>query len=413
MNNTTDSHMTRIRFWTIAAILILLAITPRPLSAAETEVPFSQWLEGVRQEAKAKGISGNFLKTALAGVQPIKRVVELDRRQPEFTLTFWRYLNNAINDKRISQGKEMLARHKDLLQKTAERYGVQPRFIAAFWGLETNYGRTTGVFPVLSATATLAHDGRRSRFFRSQLLAALTIMSRGDVDHRVKGSWAGAMGNFQFIPTTYKDFAVDADGDGKRDMWNSFPDMFASAANYLSRSGWQKGWTWGREIRLPEGFKVDLTGLNVRKSISRWRALGIKQMDGKPLPDVQTEASIVLPAGYNGPAFLVYKNYRTILTWNRSILYAIAIGHLADRLVGGAPFKSNHPDVEIRLSRNDIKEMQRLLSAQGFDTGGSDGVVGPQTRLAIKAFQKKSQLPADGYPTMGLVERLRNSPPGG
>jgi len=388
-------------------LCLIFALSLRPALAAEPAAPFSQWLDGLRKEAEAKGISGNFLDIALKGVQPIKRVIELDRRQPEFTLTFWRYLNNSINDKRIRQGKKMLARHRALLKKTADRYGVPARFIAAFWGLETNYGEFTGVFPVIGAVATLAHDRRRSRFFRSQLLAALTIMSRGDVDHRVKGSWAGAMGNFQFIPTTYKGFAVDGDGDGKRDMWNSFPDMFASAANYLSRSGWQRGWTWGREIRLPKEFKLELTGLNIRKPLSRWRALGVSRMDGNSLPDIETKASIVLPAGYNGPAFLVYKNFRTILTWNRSILYAIAIGHLADRLAGGAPFKSKRPAVELRLSRNDIKDLQRLLTARGYDTGGADGVVGPNTRLAIKAFQKKSLLPADGYPTMGLLERLR------
>jgi len=404
MNNTKP--VSKVVFF--AAFLGLMAVTAlRPAMAAEPGAPFSQWLEELRREAEATGISGDFLDTALAGVRPIKRVVELDRRQPEFTLTFWRYLNNAINEKRIRRGREMLARHRVLLRKIADRYGVQPRFIAAFWGLETNYGTHTGIFPVIGAVATLAHDGRRSRFFRSQLLAALTIMSRGDVDYRVKGSWAGAMGNFQFIPTTYKGFAVDADGDGKRDMWNSYPDMFASAANYLSRSGWRRGWTWGREIRLPKGFNLELTGLNIRKSISRWRTLGIRRMDGNALAESQAEASVVLPAGYNGPAFLVYKNYRTILTWNRSILYAIAIGHLADRLAGGPPFKSKRPAREVRLSRNDIKVMQRLLSARGFDTGGSDGVVGPMTRLAIKAYQKKSLLPADGYPTMGLLERLR------
>jgi len=389
--------------------------SPLPLACArpyfaENAEAFPKWLEGVRSEALAAGISRSFLDTALSGLAPIKRVIELDRRQPEFTLTFWKYLDNAISPTRIQRGREMLAKHRALLEKTAARYGVQARFLVAFWGLETNYGKHTGVFPVVGAVATLAHDPRRGRFFRSQLLAALKIMSRGDVDHRAKGSWAGAMGNFQFIPTTYKDFAVDGDGDGKRDMWNSYPDMFASAANYLSRSGWRRGWTWGREIRLPKGFQLELTGLGVRKPLSRWRALGIKRMDGKNLPNLTDEASIVLPAGYNGPAFLVYKNFRTILTWNRSILYAVAVGHLADRLAGAPPFKSKRPAVEVPLSRNDIKDMQLSLTARGFDTGGSDGVVGPQTRNAIRAYQKKSLLPPDGYPTMGILERLRIKP---
>ena len=403
--------MSRSTFISMAAVLVLGAGFTAPLSAAEpsSSAPFSQWLEGVRKEASAAGISGNFLDVALAGVQPIKRVIELDRRQPEFTLTFWKYLDNAINPARIRRGREMMAKHQKQLQVTARRYGVQPRFIAAFWGLESNYGTHTGVFPVLGAVATLAHDKRRSRFFRAQLLAALTIMNRGDVKIRVKGSWAGAMGNFQFIPTTYKGFAVDADGDGKRDMWNSYPDMFASAANYLSRSGWRSGWTWGREVQLPKGFKLEHSGLKIRKSLSQWQALGVRAIGGGRLPNGDAEASVILPAGYSGPAFLIYKNYRTILTWNRSILYAIAVGHLADRLVGAGPLKTKRPANEVALSRVDVKDMQRLLAALGYDAGGSDGVIGPMTRTAIKAFQHKSLLPADGYPTMGLLERLRGT----
>ena len=403
--------MSRSTFISMAAVLVLGAGFTAPLSAAEpsSSAPFSQWLEGVRKEASAAGISGNFLDVALAGVQPIKRVIELDRRQPEFTLTFWKYLDNAINPARIRRGREMMAKHQKQLQVTARRYGVQPRFIAAFWGLESNYGTHTGVFPVLGAVATLAHDKRRSRFFRAQLLAALTIMNRGDVNIRVKGSWAGAMGNFQFIPTTYKGFAVDADGDGKRDMWNSYPDMFASAANYLSRSGWRSGWTWGREVQLPKGFKLEHSGLKIRKSLSQWQALGVRAIGGGRLPNGDAEASVILPAGYSGPAFLVYKNYRTILTWNRSILYAIAVGHLADRLVGAGPLKTKRPANEVALSRADVKDMQRLLAALGYDAGGSDGVIGPMTRTAIKAFQHKFLLPADGFPTMALLERLRGT----
>ena len=388
-------------------LYITIIFCLRPAFALEEAEPFSKWLEDFQEEAKKKGISGEFLDIAMNGLQPIKRVVELDRKQPEFTLTFWRYLNNAINEKRIRRGKKMLVRHHLILKKIADHYGVAPRFIAAFWGLETNYGEYTGVFPVIGAVATLAHDRRRSSFFRAQLLAALTIMSRGDVDHRIKGSWAGAMGNFQFIPTTYSGFAVDADGDGRRDMWNSFPDMFASAANYLSKSGWKRNWTWGREIKLPNGFKLELSGLNIRRPLSFWRASGVRRMDGNDLSNLETEASIILPAGFNGPAFLVYKNFRTILTWNRSTLYAIAIGHLADRLVGGEPFKSKRPKAELRLSRDDIKDLQRLLLAIGFKIGGLDGIVGPKTRLAIRTYQKKVLLPADGFPTMELLERLR------
>ena len=389
-------------------LLVLLAAgLAGPVSAAEPKIPFSQWLDGVRQEAKAAGMTSAFLDAALAGAKPIKRVVELDRRQPEFTLTFWNYLNKSVNAARIARGREMLAKHRALLQQTARRFGVQPRFIVAFWGLESNYGKYTGAFPLIGAVATLAHDPRRSRFFRGQLLAALTIMSRGDVPLKVKGSWAGAMGNFQFIPTTYKDFAIDADGDGRRDLWNSFPDMFASAANYLQRSGWRRGWSWGREVKLPKGFEFAQTGLGVRKTLGQWRALGIRRIDGGELPKGEARPSVILPAGYEGPAFLVYQNYRTILNWNRSLLYAIAVGHLADRLVGGGPLWNKRPAKEVPLSRADVKDMQRLLAAKGFDSGGSDGVIGPNTRKAIKAYQNQIHLPADGYPTIGLLERLR------
>ena len=367
-------------------LLVLLAAgLAGPVSAAEPKIPFSQWLDGVRQEAKAAGMTSAFLDAVLAGARPIKRVIELDRRQPEFTLTFWNYLNKSVNAARIAGGREMLAKHRALLQQTARRFGVQPRFIVAFWGLESNYGKYTGAFPLIGAVATLAHDPRRSRFFRGQLLAALTIMSRGDVPLKVKGSWAGAMGNFQFIPTTYKDFAIDADGDGRRDLWNSFPDMFASAANYLQRSGWRRGWSWGREVKLPKGFEFAQTGLGVRKTLGQWRALGIRRIDGGELPKGEARASVILPAGYEGPAFLVYQNYRTILNWNRSLLYAIAVGHLADRLVGGGPLWNKRPAKEVPLSRADVKDMQRLLAAKGFDLGGSDGVIGPNTRKAIKA----------------------------
>ncbi len=396
----------RARCFIVAAFVAVVAV--RPLAADERQ-PFAEWLLGVRAEARAAGMSESFLDRALDGVQPIARVIELDRRQPEFTLTFWNYLDRNVNGARIEKGKAMLARHRELLEKTGERYGVQPRFIVALWGLETNYGEHFGAFPLVPALATLAHDTRRSRFFRQQLMAALTIMSRGDVPVTTTGSWAGAMGNFQFIPTTYRDFAVDGDGDGRRDMWNSYPDMFASAANYLARSGWRRGWSWGREVRLPGGFAYDHAGLEVRKSIADWKRLGVTRIDGSALPEEAADASIVLPSGFDGPAFLIYANYRAILSWNRSLLYAVAVGHLADRLVGGGPLRSPRPAEEVPLSRADIQAMQRLLAEKGLYQGGADGVVGPETRKAIKAFQRRAQLPPDGFPTAGLLERLRGS----
>lgn len=407
MKKTSGVNTDMIK-WILLMAPLLAVTAVRPLSAAEPPT-FGQWLDGFRQEARAAGITETFLDKAFADIRPIKRVIELDRKQPEFTLTFWKYLDNSVNEARVRRGKELLAKHGPLLKKIARRFGVQPRFIVAFWGLESNYGKNTGVFSVLGAVATLAHDPRRSWFFRQQLMAALTIMSRGDVPIRANGSWAGAMGNFQFIPITYRDFAVDADNDGQRDLWRSFPDMFGSAANYLSRSGWRNGWSWGREIRLPKGFNLGLTGLDVLKSLAQWQLIGVRRIDGRDLPKEDAEGSIVLPAGYNGPAFMVYQNYRTILKWNRSLLYAIAVGHLADRLVGGGPFRSPRPAREVPLSRADIQSLQRLLTAKGYDAGGADGVVGPKTRSALKAYQEKALLPADGYPTIGLLERLRGT----
>lgn len=371
-----------------------------------TEIPFGPWLEELKAEAGARGVRKATIETALAGVQPIPRVLELDRRQPEFTLTLWSYLSRAISAERVAKGRAMLEKHKTLLDKVSVKFGVQPRFLVAFWGLESNFGQYTGTFPVLDALATLAHDRRRAKFFREQLLAALKLIDQGNFSHRVKGSWAGAMGNHQFIPTTYQGYAYDFDGDGKRDLWTSLPDIFASAANYLSRSGWQKDKTWGREVRLPPGFDFNLSGLSIRKPLTEWRSLGIRRTDGGDLPSVDIEASVILPAGYTGPAFLVYKNYRTILVWNRSLLYAIAVGHLADRIAGGGPLKAEKPAKDEPLSRADVKNMQKLLARHGHDVGAPDGVIGPQTRQAIKAYQKRAKLPADGYPSLGLIERL-------
>ncbi|MDD9877657.1 MAG: lytic murein transglycosylase [Magnetovibrio sp.] len=368
--------------------------------------PFQPWLTELRSDEEKRCVGAATLYAALGGVQPIPRVIELDRRQPEFTLTLGSYFKKAISEKRIAIGREMLKKHAALLRRVSKKYGVQPRFLVAFWGLESNFGQYTGVFPVVGALVTLAHDRRRARFFREQLLAVLQLIDGGHFPTSVKGSWAGAMGNHQFIPTTYRDFAVDFDGDGKRDLWNSLPDIFASAAHYLSRSGWDKDRTWGREIRIPKGFDIALAGTDTRKSLAEWQSLGIRRADGGSLPKVDVEASVMLPAGYRGPAFLVYRNYRTILVWNRSHLYALAVGHLADRLAGQGPLVAKLAD-DGPLSRQNILEMQRLLARLGFDPGVPDGRVGPKTRKAIKAYQIDATLPPDAYPTKALIRHMR------
>ena len=368
---------------------------------------FSNWLEDLRQEARAKGISEATLHEALDNLQPIPRVIELDRRQPEFTQTFWRYLDARVTEDRIERGRMFLEIHAELLDSIERDYGVQPRFLVAFWGLETNFGDYLGSFPVIGSLATLAHDPRRSDFFRAELLAALTIIDDGHISvNEMIGSWAGAMGQPQFMPSTFVRFAVDADGDGRRDIWHSLPDVFASAANFLSKSGWQRDTTWGREIKLPPDFPLELTGLEVEKSLAAWQVLGIRKINGDDLPRLNIKGSIILPAGHAGPAFLVYNNYHITLQWNRSDLYAIAVGHLADRMAGKPPLATVRPASEERLSRNQVEKIQELLTAQGFDPGPIDGVIGSQTRQAIKEFQRTAKLPADGHPTPELLEML-------
>lgn len=391
-----------------AAAHTAVAQTPSK-PAAKADPAFAAWVSELRREALGKGISNATLDSALTGITPIERIIELDRRQPEFTQTFWRYLDLRVSETRITRGKALLVQHADLLKAIEQKYRVQPRFLVAFWGLESNFGDHFGGYPVVQAVATLAYDPRRSRFFRSQLFDALRILDRGDITaQQMRGSWAGAMGHLQFIPSTFVQYAVDEDGDGRRDIWNSLPDVFASAANYLSQIGWRGGETWGREVKLPDGFDVQLASLRTKKPLGEWQALGVRRIDGQPLPTTDIAGSIILPQGHQGPAFVVYNNFRRILNWNRSILYAVSVGHLSDRLVGAGPLQSVRPASEKPLSRDMIREMQEHLAARGFDVGTPDGVVGPMTRAALRAFQKSVQLPPDGFPTFDLLTRLRD-----
>ncbi len=340
--------------------------------------------------------------------EPLDRVLELDRRQPEFSQTFWQYLDKRVTAQRVERGRQMLAEHADLLEAASRRFGVQPRFIVAFWALESNFGDYTGSDPAAAAIATLAYDKRRSAFFREQLLALLEEMNDGDIPANATGSWAGALGQPQFIPTTYRRYAVDFDGDGRRDLWTSLADVFGSTANYLAAAGWDDRRTWGREVRLPANFNLTLSGLETEKPLTEWQRLGVRDIDGENLPVVDLTASLILPGGISGgPALLVYPNFRTIMAWNRSILYAVAVGHLSDRLAGGDAFRTLPPANEVALSRSDLIEIQSLLGRLGFDIGTADGIVGPQTRRAIMSFQQEARLPADGYPGSTLLDTIR------
>jgi membrane-bound lytic murein transglycosylase B len=379
------------------------------LAANAQQQIFAEWLEDLRSEALTLGIREEIFDRALASVEePVPRVIELDRSQPEFVQTFSNYLNNRLSQARIERGRTLLQEHSELFNRIYEEYGVQPHYLVSFWALESNFGDFTGGFSVVNALATLAYDPRRSSFFRNELLTALKILDEGHIDvEAMTGSWAGAMGQCQFMPSTFDRYAVDGDGDGRIDIWNSLPDIFASAANFLSESGWQSDERWGREIILPASFDYTQTGTGVRKSVMEWNQLGIQRADGSPLGNSGIEGSVILPSGANGPVFLVYNNFRTTMVWNRSTFYAISVGHLADLFLGGDPIQHWPETDERALNRTEVIELQQLLNALGIDVGETDGILGSRTRAAVRTFQEQSGMPTDGYASYELLTTLR------
>lgn len=323
--------MTGKRIWCAVFMGAMLAMA----TPATAQSDFKAWLMELRKEAAGKGISDATLDAALNGIKPIPRVVELDRKQPEFTLTFDQYMGRVVPRSRVEKGRKKLAENREILAKVSKEFGVPARFIVAFWGIETDFGRVTGGFKVIDALATLAFDGRRSAFFRKELFLALQILNEGHIKPgAMVGSWAGAMGQAQFMPSSFVGYAVDYNKDGRKDIWTTRDDVFGSAANYLSSYGWRAGERWGRKVKVPEGFDPKRADLKVKRTVSEWASEGVTLPDGGALPTSDLAASVILPAKAGGPAFLIYNNYRVILRWNRSHFFAMAVGHLADQIGG-------------------------------------------------------------------------------
>jgi membrane-bound lytic murein transglycosylase B len=317
------------------ALLVFLLLAVGAQARAQP-VPFDAWLAQFRDEALAEGISAATLDRALDGLQPIPEVIERDRRQPEGRLTFRDYNRRVLSPTRVERGRELMREHRELLARVAADYGVQPRFIVALWGIESNYGSFSGEFSVVAALATLAYDGRRAAFFRKELLQALRIVDQGDVaPAQMMGSWAGAMGQSQFMPSSYLAHAVDYDGDGRRDIWTTHGDIFASIANYLAHAGWNSRYTWGRQVQLPDKPDALGSGLEVVRPLPEWHALGVRRANGHDLPMVALNASLLQMDDGEGPAYLVYNNFRVLMAWNRSTYFALTVGELADLIDHG------------------------------------------------------------------------------
>lgn len=403
----------RVFFIVVVSWAAAIGLAFSPLSAqAQPATDFSTWLAALRTEATARGIRAETFDAALADAAPITRVIELDRRQPEFLDTFWNYLDRRVTPARIEAGQAKMREHAARLAEIEARYRIPARFLVALWGLETHYGSHLGHFPVPKALATLAFEGRRGEFFRAELLRALEILEAGHVTPtQMIGSWAGAMGQMQFMPSTYVCCAVDGDGDGRIDLWGSVADALSSAANFLRTLGWREGETWGREVRLPERFDFRHSGLDVKKDLAEWAALGVTRADGRPLPKADMRAALIVPQGHAGPAFLVYSNFEVLLKWNRSIHYALTVGHLADRLVGLPALAHGRQADNRRMSVAEGSELQTRLARLGYDPGAPDGVIGARTRAAIRAYQLDRGLPADGFASLDLLERLREETP--
>lgn len=372
---------------------------------------FNEWLAEFKAYAITKGINAHVFDQSFHGVTPDPDVVKADRSQPEFTRPVWEYLDTAVSKTRINNGNKKIQENKKLLNDIEKKYNIDQEVFIAIWGMESGYGSFTGNKNVIRSLATLAYEGRRRNFAREQLIAALKILQNQDVNVKdMKGSWAGAMGQTQFIPTTYLALAVDFDGDGHRNIWTSIPDALASTANYLQTSGWQYKETWGHEVKLPTSFDYSQTDIATKKPVSEWIKRGVTLINGQPIPsdEQNLQAAIILPAGANGPAFIVYRNFFAIMKYNNSTSYSLAVSLLADNFKGKqGKIIHSWPTSDKPLSRAERKELQSRLNQKGYNAGHADGIIGANTRQAIRSFQKSIGIAADGYPNQSLLKQLR------
>lgn len=382
-------------------------VTSPSLSQSE----FERWLGGFKTKALAQGIRSELLQQVFADLRPDPSIIQADGNQPEHVRQVWQYIDGAISPWRVARGKALLAQYRQELDAIEQQYQVDRHILVAIWGLESNFGKNTGNKNIIRSLATLAAQGRRSEFWENQLLAALRIVQSGDISHQdMLGSWAGAMGHTQFMPGTYLEYAVDFDGDGKRDIWHSAPDALASTANYLRKSGWNNQIGWGYEARLPALFEHMQADGKQRKTIAQWIKLGVELRQKQPLSEQQLahEATIILPAGYRGPAFVQPDNFRSLLKYNLSTSYVLAVGLMSNSLRDSENFSLQRwPVEEHPLTKNQRFELQEILNQLGYASGKADGILGSNTQQAIRQFQHDNLIPADGFPSLRLLEKMR------
>jgi lytic murein transglycosylase len=387
-----------------SALALTFALAASPALA---QADFRSCLAGLKGTAAAKGISGETFDAALAGVQPDFKILELLDNQPEFKTPVWDYIASLVDEERVADGRAAMRQWGQALAAAESRYGVDRHVIAAVWGVESDFGKALGTRPLIQSLATLSCYGRRQAYFRGEFVATLQIVQRGDIDpSRLKGSWAGAFGHTQFMPSTFHRLAVDLDGDGRRDIVDSVPDALGSTANFLRRAGWDGSQPWGFEVRLPAGFSAAGAGRKNKRPMAAWASAGVTRADGRPLP-AGGSAGLLIPAGVNGPAFLVTRNFDALYSYNAAETYGLAIAVLSDRLRGGPGIQAAWPTNDRPLSRAERREMQRLLAARGYDVGEPDGRVGEKTRLAIKDIERAIGLEPKGRPGGRVLDALR------